>query len=183
MSDDDKLDFFLRHWKRIVEWSALRQRAADILDQALLEALEDLAQADGTTHLDTQTGSIRYSRLHIPSKSHDVWLEFQWERKRLFQGGWPMLIVVWNKDSSTEQVRAAVKDATATKCADLGMRTAGKPRAYWVWYAELPATDEPFDLQEYARECVERFRQAWVTLGSALERAVTSALGPENTLV
>lgn len=181
MSDDDKLDFFLRHWKQIVEWSKLRRHAAEMLDRALLQTLDGLALVKGMEHLDVQTGGVRYGRLHLTRKSHDAWLEFQWQQAKLFDGGWPQLVVVWNKDSSTPQVRGAVKQATAERCTALGMSKPGAPHAWWVWSKELAVTDEPFDLDEYARDCVDQFRHAWQELHGALDTAVSSVLGPDKS--
>lgn len=172
MSGDDKLDFFLRHWTHIVEWAAPRDRAAATLDQALLNALEVMSLTDGTTHLDVQTGGTRIARLHISRATHDAWLEMQWQRNRLFDGVWPHLILVWNKNASTAQVRNALKQATARRCSDLGMVSAGSQRDWWVWHGTLTATDEPFDLEGYAQDCVERFQSAWTQLGDTIEQAV-----------
>lgn len=182
VSDDDKLDFFLRHWKQIVEWSKLRGHAVETLDKALLQALDSLTLAEGTEHLAIDVGPTRFGRLHLPRESHDAWLEFQWQPAALFDRGWPRLIVVWNRKKSTEEVRAAVKRATAAKCDQLGISTYGPQHDYWVRYKEVAVTDEPFDLDEYVRDCADQFRDAWLELRGPLEAAVTSVLGPEKSL-
>lgn len=174
MSDDDKLDFFLRHWKVIVEWSALRTHAADTLDRALTDALENLSYEEGWERLEiSQSAGTHYGIRHLPGKTHHAWLEFQWRRKDLFEG-WPLIIVVWNQTSSTTQVRDAVKRATASTCSELRMTESSN--GWWVWYAKLSTTDEPFDLEEYARDCVKQYRRAWIELHGLMDTAVSGVL-------
>ncbi len=176
--EDDKLAFFLRHWRQLAEWSALRHNAAEVLDRELLSSIERLRDGSDLPDMDLLLGGTRVVKLRIEPRH--AWIEFQWTRSRLFDGGWPKLIVVWNQKRGNLQVREAVKNSTRHLCASQGLTTSGAATGWWVWWGELSPPDEPFQIEEYASDCVQRFSQAWLTMHEPIERAVASVLGPEG---
>lgn len=176
-TDDDKLAFYLKHWKQLEEWFTLRQRAVDLLDRELLDAVERLWTDSETPKVVLQKGSPRIAQLHMERATRDAWVELTWAKNGLFASSWPQIVVVWKKNLGNEQVRSAVKEATRDLCQSQGL-TNGSESGWWVWSGEFRPPDHPFDIAAYADECVNHFRKAWLTLHGPIEEAVTSVLGP-----
>lgn len=176
LSDDAKLDFYLKHRAQIQEWAELGTYARSVLERALLAALEDIASDDAVPAAEVTTRGARIARLRIPGAEQAmVWVELNWTGDLLTRPGdraWPALIVCASPKPEFRDVRERIKESTRSICASLGLTRAGTSSDWWVWSARLVPESEPLDIDDYVAYCTYSFREAWMELHGTILDAI-----------
>jgi hypothetical protein len=173
MSDDPKLDFYLKNRALIEEWAKLREPAAAALDRELLAAALRLTEGDDVADPQIHEGPARSVRLHVTTDPLPrAWLELWWEKGKLLKGSgsWPQHIIVM--DPPDPRVRDAVKSATGSAREAHGMTSTGPRNSPWIRYGEIRPQTEPIVIEEYAEYCLQRLREAWIDLHVTITEAV-----------
>jgi hypothetical protein len=178
MSDDPKLDFYLENRALIEEWAKLREPAAIALDRELLAAALRLTEVDDVPNPQIQEGPAQSVKLHVTADPIPVWLELWWQERKLLtgSGGWPQLIIAM--DPKHKDVRNAVKNATGSAKDAHGMTSMGTGAAWWIRFGEIAPPSEPIVIEDYAKYCVQRFRDAWLDLHARIKAAVETTIAP-----
>lgn len=114
MSDDPKVDFYLKNRSLIQEWANLRAPAARALDLALHAEVERLNTDEDVPNPDVSEGRHRIIKLRVTSAPLPcTWRELGWEQGKLLTGagGWPRLMIVMSPQHP-RSLRDVVKNAT-----------------------------------------------------------------------
>lgn len=180
MSDDAKLDFYLKHREQIEDWANLRGRAQSQLDEALVSVLPTLVDGDETSLLEIPDSRFRNVKLRIPgAETSPAWVELNWTRGALLVPAsgatWPALVVAATPDQSFREQKARIKESTRRFRTLLQVNEAGDKGSWWVWYGRIAPADEPIDIETYAAHCAARFREAWLELRGVMLKAITGA--------
>lgn len=175
VSEDTKLDFYLKHRQQIEEWAALRVPAQRALDDALLVALSARGPELGPL-LDVSVRGARIAKLRIPgAESEPTWIELQWSTSSLLSGTgqmtWPVLILAASPDAAYRGTRDQIKQRTRAESSAHGMTEEGRT-GWWVWSGMLAPVAEPIVIEDYAGECLKRFEAAWGALHPLVLAAV-----------
>lgn len=177
MSENTKLDFYLKHRQQIEEWAALRSAVQGALDDALLAALSVRRQVLGPV-LDVSTKVPRIAKLRIPgAEAEPTWIELQWSPGALLSDGgqtWPFLIVAASPEASYREPRERIKQSTRADRAIHGLTHEGRG-GWWVWSGLLAPSEEPIVIDAYADYCLHRFEAAWASLHPLVRSAVQSS--------
>lgn len=177
VSDDVKLDFYLKNRAQIEEWADLRSHAQDVLDEALLAAVTARPEGDVTPVPQMNEKGDPAVKLRIAGAEDEMaWVELNWSPRSLLKtggGAWPALIVAGSPDLSFRPVRDKVKQATRPYRADLGLDQGGS--GWWIWYGRLRPESEPIDVEEYAAYCAGKLRNAWIVLNPVMLAAIAAA--------
>ncbi len=176
MSEDAKLDFYLKHRVQIEQWADLRAHAQKVLDVALITALERLADDGETPAPQIPDKGDRNVKLRIPgAESEPTWVELNWAPNSLLRasggGTWPALIVAGSPDAQFKKVREQIKQDTRPFRAKLGLDEGGG-NGWWIWYGRLRPESEPIELERYADYCAHRFRDAWIQLHEVMRASI-----------
>lgn len=171
MSEDKQLDFYLKHRAQIEEWAALRERAQQVVDDALHGAVDALGQDLGEL-VEVSYQGTRIVKLRIPGhETEPTWIELQWQRSSLMTN-WPNLILVATPDKEFQQVKGQLIGACRSVALALGMRrTSG---AWWMFSRQLEPEADPLDPEEYAHYCVTETRAAWDELKVPMARVLSA---------
>lgn len=178
MSDDTKLDFYLKHRRQIEEWAALREGAKQALDDALLTAVTALASSTSSV-VEVTAANVRYARWRVPGAEQEpVWIELYWNHGQLLKGtadsAWPYLVLVVsdNADPSYAPTRARIKEATRGTRIPHGLTQEGRGTSPWVWSGTLTPVQEPITIDGYVAYCMQRFQSAWTGLHPVILHAI-----------
>lgn len=178
MSEDTKLDFYLKHRQQIEDWAVLRDVARQALDAALLSALTAKVEMSGSL-LEVASSTVRNVRWRIPEAQTDpAWVELYWNQGQLLRGNtdaaWPFLAVVVSEkaDPDYAPTRTRIKEATRGQRALHGLAQEGKGTSSWVWSGALVPVEEPITVDGYVDYCLQKFESAWTDLHPAILRAI-----------
>lgn len=174
MTDDPKVNFYLAHREQIEEWASLRHLAADMLDQALLAAVHQLANDEAVPTPTLVEGRDRYAKLPVmTAMASDVAIELGWSRSRLLAAsdGWPSLRIAVDPSHSAT-LKEAVLEATMSGYVTHGLDQ--KSHGWWLRWGLLKLPSELRDLEEFAVQCVNRWRDAYLDLAPRIRLAVES---------
>lgn len=109
-----------------------------------------------------------------------AWIELWWSKKDLLTrvSGWRWPILAVNMDGQeAKQLRVAVHDAT-TSAVGYGMDSTWQ---HWVRFGQVVPVSEPIDIDEYAENCSQRLRNAWLGLHEVINKAVRHEIGTRDT--
>lgn len=176
MSDDAKVDFYLRHRELIEEWAALRAPTASTLRSALWEAGHRLSDQEGLRVDIVESDSSR-GRTYVQLTLTDaplprVYIEMIWDERYLLERShwlrWPILAVV--SVDPPDGLEEVVAEAVAPHRMPHGLTERGRPS--WLWWGRLTPHTELIDPDAYAAECATRALTAWRELHTPIANAV-----------
>lgn len=176
MTDQAKVDFYLRHRTQIEEWTALRTAAQHSLDDALVAAVVRMADA-GVPAPEFQRGARRIAKLDITGPyAPPAWIELKWSRGQLLTdtGGltWPELGVCFTPDDALRDVRARVRTSTAELARTHGLTRVANERSWWLWRRRLAPGGDPLVIDDYVSDCVGKFADLWTAMHDEIRQAV-----------
>lgn len=186
VTEDPKLDFYLRRRRSIVEWSDLHDRAVSQLDNSLRTHIDAAVEKGGEDWAVWESLSRSNPLLQLkepgPQGRIGGFLEIQWRPADLLRPGrkfeWPQLLICSHPDAGAE-CRSEVDRATKSLEAARGM--VADPNRWWVRRLSLAPTDALSDLDAYAQDCVARLFDLWTLVGPALAEAhLRIAAGPKG---
>lgn len=175
MADDPKIQFYLTHRNLIQEWAAIADPAAQALEHALLSAAHELvASAGGNLPAPRiNPGGTTFVRLDITTAPYPgVWFELSWERRSLLRHGagtWPSLRLVTSPQEPAE-LREALKDVSATVMIRNGLDQGS--RHWWIRHGDLNPESEPIDIDQFARDCLQRMVTVHAELHEPIRQVV-----------
>ena len=186
---DAKAWFYLDHRQDIETWAALREDAAELVDQylvALAPAFEELAvelDAEVEFGADLESGQRPLLGLRRESWHHlgvaDISVVLEWERPRLLRPGrnqWPFVAVRMPRTQDDAQRERHIIEAMGQVHSQLkGGRKADVP---WPYYRYVtPPSDSPsFDPAAFLADVVASFRELWHVAAPALDALHTAAV-------
>ena len=176
MTDQAKVDFYLRHRTQIEEWTALRTAAAHALDDALIAAIVGMTDA-GVPAPEFQQGARRIAKLDITGRpSAPAWIELKWSRSQLLTdtGGltWPELGVCVSPDEALRDVRARVRTSTEKLARAHGLTRGVDERNWWLWRKRLAPGRDPLVIDDYVSDCIGEFAGLWTAMHEEIRREI-----------